>query len=154
MDEPQSAQGAIARRLAAIRARGAAAQASEGPAHRLEPAKVSLRQVRAALPSPVAVAIRDDWGFYEVYDHLRDAAAAEGLSVLVVDEARLLMGRELACACVAVILAKRGQLRSADNYLRGLMSKYRDGALRIERSLFGIIAERKKRRPETRKLGL
>ena len=143
--------GALGRRLARIRELGREAEAETEVA---APREISLRQVRAALPAAVSVHLRDDWGYFEVYDALRDVFASEGLSVLLLDEARLLMGRDRACACAAVILAKRGTLRSADAYLRGLMAKYRDGALRIERSLFGIIAERRKNLPETRKLPL
>ena len=139
--------------MAKIRAMEAVAEDAKA-GYRFEQATISLPQVCAALPPAVAVGIGNDWGFYEIFDHVRDALDREGISPLVLDDARLLMGHERACACAAVILAKRGQLRNAENYLRGMMTKYRDGALRVERSLFGIIAERKKRIPETRKLGL
>ena len=159
-DGPQSsgAEGLRARNAAALAKRlsdiRAGAEVGEASGHTYEPAKISMRQVRAALPPALRVGMRDDWGPYQIYDHLRDAFAEAGVSVQLLDEARLLMGRDRACACAAVILAKRGELRSADAYLCGLMAKYRDGALRIERSLFGIIAERKKALPETRKLPL
>ena len=149
--------GALARRMAKIRAMGEAAEAAKpGPVvkHVLEPAKISLAQVRAALPPVVAMRIRADWGFYQIYDHLRDAAAEVGVSVLVLDEARLLMGPDRACACAAVLIAKAGEIRKKDAYLRGLMEKYRQGGLHIERSLFGIIKRRRENRPETRKLPL
>ena len=160
MRGPEPAQGprsAVQRRLDRIRALEAEAEAEKpGPveAHVYAPVKISLSQVKAALPPRVSVTLRSDWGFFEVYDRLAEAGSEIGLSVRLLDDARLLMGRERACACAAAILAKSETIRSKDGYLRGLMEKYRQNALFIERSLHGIIAERRKRIPETRKLPL
>ena len=147
--------GALQRRLARIRQLEAQADAdTPGPVerHAYTPAKVSLKQVKAALPPRVSVHVREDWGFYEVYDHIAAAASDVGLSVRLLDEARLLMGRDRACACAAAIIAKSEHIKRKDAYLRGMMEAFREGRLFIERSLHGIIAERRKRVPETRKL--
>ncbi|MGB6231000.1 MAG: replication initiation protein RepC [Litorimonas sp.] len=147
--------GALQRRLDRIRQIEARADAEvPGPVERYAytPAKVSLRQVKAALPPRVSVHIREDWGFYEVYDHVAEAASEVGLSVRLLDDARLLMGRDRASACAAAIIAKSEHIKRKDAYLRGMMEAYREGRLFVERSLHGIIAERRKRVPETRKL--
>ena len=115
-----------------------------GSTHRYETPKVSLAMVKACLPWIVAEDIRDDHGFYEIFDQLKDHADYYGVPSVLLDDARLVMGREIACACMAVVMSKHATLRRPANYLRGMISKYRDGALRIERSLFGIIAESKK----------
>ena len=53
------------------------------------------------------------------------------------------MGRSVACAAMIVIMDKSEEIKHPDNYMGSLMFKYRTGALRIERSLFGIIERRK-----------
>jgi len=108
------------------------------------PAKVSISQVKCILPYPIKAKIREDWGFYEIFDLMRENCRDYDVSEHVLDEARQLMGFDLACACIAVIIAKHGSLHRPESYLRGMMQKYSGQSLRIERSLFGIIAESKK----------
>jgi replication initiation protein RepC len=48
------------------------------------------------------------------------------------------MGRYQAAAAIAVIAAKRDQIRSPGGYLRGMTDRARDGELYLIRSLWGL----------------
>ena len=118
--------------------------AREASTHRYEPVAVPIDMVKACLPWAVLQDIRDDHGYFQIFDVLKEHAAYYGIPAVLLDDARLTMRRDVVCGCIAVIMSKRAGIRNPANYLRGLMAKHRDGALRIERSLFGIIKENKK----------
>lgn len=111
--------------------------------HTYAKSRISLDQVVATLPYDVSSEVRDDFYFMQVYDLLKERCSEYGVPLHVLEEARTTMGIERACACMAVIMAKEGKLRKPGNYFLGLIHKYRDGALRIERSMFGIIKEKR-----------
>jgi len=146
--EPKNApKGFAAKQLAKIKAIEADSKKISKPGpkkHDYVGAKISFEQVKTALPSNLRKLIREDYGFFELYDLLRADARDLFITAQLFDEARLLMGIENTCACYAKILSMGETLRSPSGYFKGMMSKYSDGALRIERSLFGIIAESKK----------
>jgi len=140
--------GFQAKRLAKIRKMEEEAQNGElvtsTQSHIYKPAKVSFNQVKTALPYKLRDSLRDDYGFFELYDILKEDARDLLIPGHIFDEARQLLGIEITCACYAKILHMGDNLRSPVAYLKGMMDKYRNGALRIERSLFGIIKESQK----------
>ena len=140
-NEASGTQGTVSK---ADRPEGKVSSSDSGSEHRYEPSKVSLDMVKACLPYIIGQDIRDDHGFYQIFDILKDHCDYYGVPNILLDDARLVMGREISCACMAVVMSKHATIKRPANYLRGMMAKYRDGALRVERSLFGIIAESKK----------
>ncbi|MGB0906906.1 MAG: replication initiation protein RepC [Maricaulaceae bacterium] len=109
-----------------------------------EPGRPTLDQVKAALPLFLRQSIRDDHGFYQIYDLIAEHAQDFGIDKLLLAQARAAMGLETTCACAAVIFEKHKTLNRPDNYLRSLITKHKTKNLWISRSLFGVIDRRAK----------
>lgn len=83
------------------------------------------------------------------FDRATDQIAmALGVNKSAVLEGRTVMGTQLFAASIAVLLQKYDRdstsINSPGGYVRGMISSARAGKLRLDRSIYGLLAEQKK----------
>jgi len=133
----------------------AAENAEETPKrHKYETKTPSFDQTVACLPFELRQEIRDDHGWFQLADLLMERCIEYGVLPTTFRDAIAEMQRPHACAALVVIINKAETLNKPNNYFGSLIFRHRQGTLKIERSLFGIIAERKKPKTQIEQLAL
>ena len=114
--------------------------------------KPSFNQVKHCLPLELRKKLRDDHGFYEMWDLLEEKIEFLGLEHKQVSYARSKMGLEITCGALTVMLDRKN-INFPKAFFGSLIKRNAQNELNIPGSLFGII-ERRKERGETPLLDL
>jgi len=132
--------------VAAMREAGAGGalpspQPSTMPAEQQQPCTVSAEELVRLAPrlGQCLTTDRPDWG--DVADAAAVLAQDMAIPRVLYGEACRLLGRRMAAIAVAVISTKAsGHFRQAGpgGYLRGMLRRAREGALHLDRSIFGL----------------
>jgi len=107
--------------------------------------KPPLNLLTSALPKYMRNKLRDDHGFYEVYDILEPQLERLGLDSKLVSHGRAKMGLDITCGAIAVMLDKGTTVNFPNAYFSSMIDLCERGKLNIPASLFGIIERRKQK---------
>jgi len=146
----EAVQGSIAKQWAKIReleARGASRGGAntgqnEQSVHKMCK-KPTFKHVRAGLPKTLRAQIRDDDGFFELYDLLEDHSNLHGISGKLLSYGRGRMGLENTCAALTTMIDKKNTIRSPEAYFQSLIKLHSQNRFKPSASLFGIQERRK-----------
>lgn len=105
-------------------------------------AKPSFKQVRTSLPNHLQKLMREDYGYYELWDIMEIQAVIHGIDEKLLSYSRKMLGLERACAVMSIIIEKYPTLKAPSKYFTSLINRNSTNDLNIDSALFGIIDRR------------